>query len=90
MLIRNLVCLSGLALFALLFAANAARAELEPVGLAARPGKQVAGPVCATSHDAAESRMCEGGRLRWRLCEQGLRSERLPDASVYVCFLRSL
>jgi hypothetical protein len=90
MLIHNLIWLSGVALFGLLFAANAARAKLESVGPAAGPGKQVAEPVCAASLDAAESRICEGGRLRWRLCEQGFRSERLPNAEVYGCFLRSL
>jgi hypothetical protein len=87
--IHNLIQPSGVALFALLFAANAARAERESDGPAAVSGEQVADLTCATSHDPVESLICEGGRLRWRLCEQGLRSERLPNAEVYECFLRS-
>ena len=89
MLIHNLIWLSGVALFALLFAANAVRAEQESDGRAAGLGRQVADLTCATSRDGAESRLCEGARLRWRLCEQGFRSEHLPDAEVYECFLRS-
>jgi hypothetical protein len=89
MLIHNLIWLSGVALFALLFAANAVRAEQESDGRAAGLGRQVADLTCATSRDGAESRLCEGARLRWRLCEQGFRSERFPNAEVYGCFLRS-
>jgi hypothetical protein len=89
MIIHNLAWLSGVALFAVLLAANATRAEQKSVGRAAGLGEQVADSACAASDDAAESRICEGGRLRWRLCEQGFRSERLPSAKVYECFLRS-
>jgi hypothetical protein len=87
---HNLTWLSGAALFSFLLAANAAHAKQEIDGRPAELGKQIADSACATSDDADESRICEGGRLRWRLCEQGFRSERLPNAGVYACFLGSL
>jgi len=87
---RNLAWLSGAFLFSLFFVANAARAERESDGRAVRLGELVTEATCAASDDAVQSLMCAGGRLRWRLCEQGLRSERLPNEGVYACFLRSL
>jgi hypothetical protein len=88
-LTRNLSWLSGAALFSLLFAAKAAHAELESDGRAAGVGELAAVSACAAAGDAAETRICEGGRLRWRLCEQGFRSENLPDAGIDECFLNS-
>lgn len=88
--IHILTWLSGAALLSLLLAANAARAEQEADGRDGGVGALAADAACVASDDAAETRICEGGRLRWRLCEQGFRSERLPNAGVYECFLRSL
>ncbi len=90
MLAPNLSRLSGAALFASLFAANPALAERESGRPPAGFGEQAVDSACAESDDAAESPMCEGGRLRWRLCEQGIRSEHLAHAEVFSCFLRSL
>jgi hypothetical protein len=90
MLMRNLAGLSGVALLSLLFAANAARAERESDGRAMGLGEQVANAACANSGEAAQSTICQNGRLIWQLCQNGFRSERLPDAGVYACFLRSL
>jgi hypothetical protein len=87
---HNLAWLSGAFLFSLFFVANAALAEREFDERAAGLGVQVADAACAASNDAVQSLICDADRLRWRLCEQGLRSERLPNAGVYACFLRSL
>jgi hypothetical protein len=87
---RNLARFSGAALLSLFLAANSARAELESSEHAAGLGEQVADAACAASGDAAQSPICQDGRLIWRLCEKGFRSERLPNAGVYACFLHSL
>jgi hypothetical protein len=87
---HNLARLSGAALLSLFLAANSARAELESAGHAVGLGEQVTDAACAASGDAAQSPICQDGRLIWRLCEKGFRSERLPNAGVYACFLRSL
>ena len=87
---RNLAWLSGAALLSLFFAATAARAERESDGRAVGLGVQVTDAACAASGEAAESTICQDGRLLWRLCEKGFHSERLPYAGVYACFLRSL
>ena len=89
MLMRNLSWLSGAALFSLLFVANAAYAELESDARAAGVGEPVAVTACAVADDAAEARICVGGRLRWRLCELGFRTENLPRAGIDECFLNS-
>jgi hypothetical protein len=86
---HNLTWLSGAALLSLLLATNAARAEHESDGQTVASGELVADTACTASDDATETRICAEGRLRWRLCEQGFRSERLPSAGVYECFLRS-
>ena len=87
--IPDLRWLSGAALFASLFATNAALAEQEygspPAGLA----EQDVESACAWNDDADASGICQGGLLRWRLCEQGIRSEHLPYVEVSACFLRS-
>ena len=90
MRIPNLSWLSGVALFASLFAANAALAEQESYMPSARLAEEDADSACAGNNDANASRICEGAWLRWRLCEQGISSEHLPYAEVYGCFLRSL
>jgi hypothetical protein len=87
---RNLAWLSGAALLSLLCAATAARAERESDGRAVGLGEQVTDAACAASGEAAESTICQDGRLLWRLCEKGFHSERLPYAGVYACFLHSL
>ena len=87
---RNLAWLSGAALLSLFFAATAARAERVSDGRAVGLGEQVTDAACAASGEAAESTICQDGRLLWRLCEKGFHSERLPYAGVYACFLRSL
>jgi hypothetical protein len=87
---HKLAWLSGAALIPLFFAANAALAERESEGRAVGLGEQVTDAACAASGDAAESPICRDGRLLWRLCEKGFRSERLPNAGVYACFLHSL
>ena len=87
---HNLAWLSGAALLSLLFAANAAFAERESDGRAVGLGEQVTDAACAASGEAAQSTICQDGRLLWRLCEKGFHSERLPNAGVYACFLRSL
>ena len=85
---RKLTWLSGAAVFSLLFAANAARGELEsdgaPAGL-----RELAVSACAARDETAETQLCEEVRLRWRLCEQGLRSKYLRRAGIEECFLRS-
>jgi hypothetical protein len=86
----NLAWLCGAALLSLLFAANAARAERESDGRAVGLGELVTDAACAASGEAAQSPICEDGRLLWRLCEKGFRSERLPNSGIYACFLRSL
>jgi hypothetical protein len=87
---RNLAWLSGAALFSLLFAGNAALAERESDGRAVGLGERVTDAACAASGDGVQSLVCQDGRLLWRLCEKGFRSERLPNEGVYACFLRSL
>ncbi len=87
---HNLAWLSGALLFSLFFAATAARAERESDGRAVGLGEQVTNAACAASGEIAQSTICEDGRLLWRLCEKGFRSERLPNSGVYACFLRSL
>jgi len=89
MLIHNLIWLGGATLSTYLFAANAGRTETESGGRGADSIDLVADVPCETSRDAVETEMCASGRLRWRLCEQGFRTERLPNADVYGCFLRS-
>jgi hypothetical protein len=83
MLLHNLVWFSGASLAALFFAAHAVRAEQESDGI------QVADVNCEQGNNSTESRTCESALLRWSLCERGFQSERLPDAEVYACFLRS-
>ena len=88
--IHSLIWLSGAALIPLFFAASAALAAREINGPAAGLGQQVAEAACAAGGDAAQSPLCHDGRLLWGLCETGFRSERLPRAGVYACFLHSL
>lgn len=76
-------------MISLLFAADAARAALEPDGWAAGRGEPVAVSACAIADDPGETRICVAGRLRWRLCERGFRSENLPAAGLEECFLNS-
>ena len=90
MRIPNLSWLSGAALFVSLFATNAALAERESTSPPAGLAVQSAGSVCAGTDGLEAARKCKGAWLRWRLCEQGIRSEQLPYAEVYGCFLRSL
>jgi hypothetical protein len=87
---HNLIWLGATALFVSLFAADGVRAELESDELSTALSDQGANLSCKASEDPTESRLCEGSQLRWRLCEQGFRSERLPDTEVYGCFIRSL
>jgi hypothetical protein len=82
--------LSGAALIPLFFAANAALAERETNGQAVGLGERATEAACAANGDAAQSTLCQDGRLLWGLCEKGFRSERLPNAGVYACFLHSL
>jgi hypothetical protein len=82
--------LSGAALIPLFFVANAALAERESDGRAVGLGERVTDAACAASGDGAQSTVCQDGRLLWGLCEKGFRSERLPTAGVYACFLHSL
>ena len=82
--------LSGAALIPLFFAANAALAERETNGQAVGLGERVTEAACAANGDAAQSTLCQDARLLWGLCEKGFRSERLPNAGVYACFLHSL
>jgi hypothetical protein len=89
MLLHNLAWFSLAAMPALFFAANAARAEQESDDLTVGSSIQGADVACELGGDNAESRMCGSAQLRWRLCEQGFRSEQLPDADVDMCFLRS-
>jgi hypothetical protein len=90
MLTHNLASLSGALVFSLVFATNAALAERESDGRAVGLGEQVTDAACAASGEASQSTICQNGRLLWRLCEKGFRSERLPNAGVYACFLHSL
>jgi hypothetical protein len=87
---HNLIWLGATALFVSLFAADGVRAELESDGMPTTLSDQVANLSCKASEGPTESRVCEESRLRWRLCEEGFRSERLPDTEVYRCFIRSL
>ena len=87
---RNLARLSGAALLSLFFAANAALAEREFDVRALGLGEAATDAACAASGAASQSTTCQDGRLLWQLCENGFRSERLPDVGVYACFLRSL
>jgi hypothetical protein len=82
--------LRGAALIPVLFAATAAFAARETSGQAAGLGERVTSAACAASGDAAQSTLCRDGRMLWGLCETGFRSERLPNAGVYACFLHSL
>jgi hypothetical protein len=82
--------LSGAALIPLLFTASAAFAARELDGPAAGLGERVTEAACAANDDAAQSSLCHDGRLLWGLCEKGFRSERLPNAGIYACFLHSL
>ena len=82
---HNLARLSGAALLSLLFAANAALAERETDARAVGLSEAAMDAACA-----AQSTTCQDGRLLWQLCENGVRSERLPNAGIYACFLRSL
>ena len=84
------IWLSGAAIIPLFFAANAALAARESNGQAVGLGERVTEAACAASGDAAQSTLCQDGRLLWGLCETGFRSERLPNAGVYACFLHSL
>ena len=90
MRIFNLSCVRGAALLASLFAVNAALAVQESGGLPATLAEQNVLSACAWNDHADASGVCEGGLLRWRLCEQGVRSEHLPNVEVAGCFLRSL
>jgi hypothetical protein len=87
---HRLARLSGAALIPLFFTANAALAEREIAGQAVGLGERVTDAACAANGAAAQSTACQDGRLLWGLCERGFRSERLPIAGVYVCFLHSL
>ena len=87
---HTLVRLSGAALLSLLFAANAALAERETDARAVGLSEAATDAACAARGGAAQSAPCQDGRLLWQLCENGVRSERLPNAGVYACFLRSL
>jgi hypothetical protein len=87
---HNLIWLGATALFVSFFAADGARAELESNGLSTALNDQVENLSCKASEGPTDSRLCEESWLRWRLCEQGFRSERLPDAEVYGCFIHSL
>ena len=87
---RNLARLSGAALFTLFFAANAAQAERELDARTAGLDEVATNAACAASGAVAQSTVCHDGRLLWQLCENGFRSERLPNAGVYACFLHSL
>jgi hypothetical protein len=87
---RRIAWLSGAALIPLLFAANAALAERESNVQGVGLGERVTEAACAASGAAAQSTVCHDGRLLWGLCETGFRSERLPNAGVYACFLHSL
>ena len=87
---NRLAWLSGAALIPLFFAANAALAEREIDGQAVGLGERVTAAACAAGSAAAQSTLCQDGRLLWGLCEKGFRSERLPNAGVYACFLHSL
>ncbi len=89
MRIPNLSWLRAAALFASFFAANAALAERESGGSPAGLAEQDVQSACAWNDDADASGICQGGLLRWRLCEQGIRSEHLPYVEVSGCFLRS-
>ena len=82
--------LSAAALIPLFLTANAALAEREPNVLTVALGDRVTAAACAASRAAAQSTLCQDGQLLWGLCEKGFRSERLPDAGVYACFLHSL
>jgi hypothetical protein len=87
---HNLAGLAAAALLMSLVVTNAARAERESDGRVVGLGEQVTDAACAASGEAVQSTICQDGRLLWRLCEKGFRSERLPNAGVYACFLRSL
>jgi Tfp pilus assembly protein PilX len=82
--------LNGAALIPLFFVANAALAERESNVQAVGLGDRAIDAACAASGGAAQSTLCQDGRLLWGLCETGFRSERLPNAGVYACFLHSL
>jgi hypothetical protein len=82
--------LTGAALIPLFFTANAALAERETDGQAVGFGVRATDAACAASSEAAQSTLCRDGRLLWGLCETGFRSERLPNAGIYACFLHSL
>lgn len=82
--------LSGAALISLFFTTGAAFAARELDGPAAGLGERATEAACAANSDAAQSTLCHDGRLLWGLCETGFRSERLPNAGVYACFLHSL
>ena len=87
---RRRAWLSGAALIPLFLTANAALAERESDGLAVGLGERVTDAACAASNAAAQSTLCQDGRLLWGLCEKGFRTERLAKAGVYACFLHSL
>jgi hypothetical protein len=87
---HKLAWLGGALVISLFFTVNAARAERESDGRAVGLGERVTDAACAASGEAAQSTICQNGRLLWRLCETGFRSERLPRAGVYTCFLHSL
>jgi len=90
MLINRLAWLSGAALIPLFFTVNTALAEWEANVAAVGLSERATDAACAASGAAAQSTLCQDGRLLWGLCEKGFRSERLPNAGVYACFLHSL
>ena len=84
------IWLSGAALIPLFFGAVTALAAWETKGQALELGERATEAACADNRQAAQSTLCQDGRMLWGLCETGFRSERLPNAGVYVCFLHSL
>jgi hypothetical protein len=84
------IWLSGAAIIALFFAANAAQAERESNVQAVGLGERVTDAACAASRAASQSTLCQDGRLLWGLCQTGFRTERLPNVGIYACFLQSL
>jgi hypothetical protein len=83
---EDLIACGIAGLFALMFAATAAHASLEPNAQTTEINPQLVALACDQGLTRNQSRACEAGADRWRFCQQVYQSRFASDEAFYACF----
>jgi len=82
----RLTAFAGAGMLALLLAATPARAALEADDASPAPSPRWTTFTCDIAPAVVESRDCEIGVMRWRLCERVYVWQPYADDAFYACF----